>query len=67
MTFSFMKYYVDYFDATGNIVVEYDETSHYNSRWELTKKDVERQAEIKNLLGCRFFRYNEVLNIFYEV
>jgi NUMOD3 motif len=60
-------YFVDYYEPSLNIVVEYDETHHYDANWNLRDKDVQRQDEIKNVLHCAFFRYNEKLKKFYEV
>jgi hypothetical protein len=57
-----LGYFVDYYEPTLNIVVEYDETSHYDKNWNLKERDVIRMNEIKQLLNCRFFRYNEVLD-----
>jgi hypothetical protein len=62
-----LGYFVDYYEPKLNIVVEYDETAHYNEDWILKEKDVKRMNEIKQYLKCKFFRYNEVLNKFYEV
>jgi group I intron endonuclease len=56
-----LGYWVDFYDPVRNIVVEYDETRHYNSDWTLTTKDIERQNEIIQELDCEFYRYNEVL------
>ena len=60
-------YFVDFYDEINNIVVEYDETSHYDKNWNLRPKDIKRQNEIKNHLKCKFYRYIEPLNRFYEV
>jgi len=62
-----LGYFVDYYEPIKNIVVEYDETDHYNVDWKLKDKDVFRQNAIIRYLGCKFFRYNEILNEFYEV
>lgn len=62
-----LGYFVDYYEPNLNIVVEYDETKHYNADWTLKEKDVRRQKEIIGKLGCKFYRYNEPLNILYEV
>jgi hypothetical protein len=58
----YLGYFVDYYDPIKNIVVEYDETNHYDSDWNLKAKDICRQEEIMSYLKCRFFRYNEVLD-----
>lgn len=57
-----LGYWVDFYDPTRNIIVEYDETHHYNGDWTLIEKDVIRQEEIVKELNCEFYRYNEVLN-----
>lgn len=62
-----LGYWVDYYEPTLNIVVEYDETNHYDSNWELKDSDKKRQNEIINELNCKFYRYNEVKKILYEV
>lgn len=59
-------YSLDAYDAKNNIVVEYDERHHY-SKNQLKEKDVTRQNEIICHLKCRFFRYNEFLNLLYEI
>lgn len=63
----YLGYYVDFYDETNNIVVEYDETGHYDANWNLVERDIHRQNEIKSYLNCKFFRYNAALNRFYEV
>jgi hypothetical protein len=52
------KYFVDYYEPTLNIVVEYDEPHHYLKNGNLRKKDIKRMGEIKEFLNCKFFRYN---------
>lgn len=53
-----LGYFVDYYEPKLNIVVEYDEPRHY--RFGVLKdKDIKRMNEIKNHLGCQFWRYNE--------
>jgi very-short-patch-repair endonuclease len=63
----YLGYFVDYYEPKLNVVVEYDETNHYNSDWSLKEKDIKRQKEIVKYLGCRFYRYNEVLGKMFEV
>jgi hypothetical protein len=62
-------YYVDGYDKKRNIVVEYDERNHYIDPENniLRQKDVERQNNIMSYLGCKFYRYNEVIDKLYEV
>jgi len=60
-------YSLDAYDKERNIVVEYDEPTHYNNIGQLKQKDVLRQQRIITHLGCRFFRYNERTKELYEV
>jgi len=52
-----LGYFVDYYEPTLNIVVEYDEPRHY-IYGALREKDVERMRQIKDYLGCEFWRYD---------
>jgi very-short-patch-repair endonuclease len=48
-----LGYFVDYYEPTLNIVVEYDEPRHYkNGR--LKSKDMKRMEEIQKYLGNKF-------------
>jgi len=58
-------YFVDYYEPTLNIVVEYDEPRHYRCG-KLRSRDVERMNNIKIDLGCRFLRYNEKTGLLTE-
>ena len=58
-------YFVDYYEPTLNIVVEYDEPRHYKCG-NLRSRDVERMNNIKTALGCRFLRYNEKTGLITE-
>lgn len=62
-------YFLDGYDEDLNIAFEYDEKLHYSDVYKnkLKEKDLKRQKYIIEKLGCRFFRYNEVLNLLYEV
>lgn len=62
-------YHLDGYDKELNIAFEYDERRHYQQPdfIHLKQKDVERMNEIRAILGCRFFRYNEKLDLLYEV
>lgn len=62
-------YHLDGYDKVLNIAFEYDEKRHYKGPnfVELKLKDIIRMNEIHNAIGCRFFRFNEKLNLFYEV
>ena len=62
-------YFVDAYDKEKNIVVEYDESFHYDDIKNniLRKKDIIRQQEIIEYLHCEFWRYNEAMNILWKV
>lgn len=51
-----LGYWVDAYDAEKNVVLEYDESHHFNSKGNLKKKDIKRQKEIEEHLDCRFIR-----------
>lgn len=62
-------YFLDGYDSNLNIAFEYDEPRHYadvrsNS---LCERDINRMHAIREELGCRFIRYNEQLNLLYEI
>lgn len=59
-------YWVDAYDKERNIVVEYDEPTHYKRDGSLKQKDIKRMDEIKQLLKCRFLRYNAIDKKLYE-
>lgn len=62
-------YFVDGYDKELNIVFEYDERKHYKDVHNniLKDRDIKRQNFIINETNCRFFRYNEKLDLLYEV
>jgi len=60
-------YFLDAYDITRNIVVEYDEPHHYDINGNLKQKDYKRMVEIINHLKCKFYRYNEVTNQLIEI
>ena len=62
-----LNYFVDAYDKERNIVVEYDESYHYDKQGNLKQKDVLRQQRIITHLGCKFFRYNEKTKELYEI
>jgi hypothetical protein len=51
-----LGYWVDGYDKKKNIVVEYDEGQHNRQK----ENDTRRMNEIKQYLGCRFFRYDSI-------
>jgi hypothetical protein len=57
-----MGYFVDGYDKEKNIIFEYDEPRHYYKTGALKLKDIKRMNEIKQVLNCKFIRYNESLN-----
>lgn len=48
-------YFVDYFEPTLNMVIEWDEEYHYENN-KLREKDIRRQKEIVGELRCTFHR-----------
>ena len=60
-----LGYWVDYYEANLNLVIEYDEKDHYNSAGTLKPKDIQRQKEITEFLGCKFIRIKEEKNMNY--
>lgn len=64
-----LGYWLDGYDKNLNIVFEYDEPHHYKDLENniLNNKDIKRQNKIIENLHCKFYRYNEYLDLFYEV
>lgn len=62
-------YFVDGYDKELNIVFEYDEPTHYKNvnKSILKDKDLQRQQNIINYLGCEFWRYNEKIDLLYKI
>jgi len=50
-----LGYFLDAYDLEKNVVLEIDETHHFRNG-KLRKKDIIRQEEITNFLGCKFIR-----------
>lgn len=63
------NFWVDGYDINNNIVFEYDEKKHYDDVFKniLRNKDIERQNIIIQKTNCKFYRYNEILDLFYQV
>lgn len=61
-------YSIDAYDKDKNIIAEYDEPNHYGGiPRQLKKQDIIRQNRLIKHLNCQFFRYDEKLNLLYEV
>lgn len=54
-----LGYFVDYYDKEKNLVIEWDENSHYNVNGSLKENDILRENEIKNHLKCKFYRIKQ--------
>ena len=55
-------YWLDAYDKNKNIVVEYDESRHYDKFGNLKQNDIKRMNRIINHLGCKFYRFNTMTN-----
>ena len=49
-------FWADGYDKKRNIWIEVDEKHHFDVNGNLKQKDVDRQKEIENFLGCEFIR-----------
>lgn len=59
---SVIGYSLDAYDKKRNLVVEYDESHHYDIFGKLKPKDVKRMERIMEHLKCDFYRFNEPTN-----
>jgi NUMOD3 motif len=51
-----LGYWVDGYDEKNNVVIEVDESHHFEDNGNLREKDIRRQKEIEELLKCIFIR-----------
>lgn len=51
-----LGYWVDGYDKVKNVVIEIDESFHFDSNGNLLEKDVHRQRKIEEHLKCKFIR-----------
>lgn len=51
-----LGYFLDAYDPIANVALEIDESHHFNKDGELIKRDVVRQKQIEEKLGCTFIR-----------
>ena len=51
-----LGYWVDGYDSEKNVVIEVDESHHFDENGNLIKKDLIRQQQIIGLLNCKFIR-----------
>jgi hypothetical protein len=51
-----LGYWVDGYDKEKNVVIEIDESHHFDYNGNLKEKDIKRQEEIENFLKCKFIR-----------
>lgn len=54
-----LGYFLDGYDKENNIAYEWDERRHFNAKGIIKEKDIIRQKEIIQLLGCKFIRIKE--------
>jgi hypothetical protein len=54
-----LGYWVDGYDTDKNVVIEYDESHHFDRYGNLKSRDIARQMEIESYLQCKFLRLNE--------
>lgn len=54
-----LGYWVDGYDKENNIVYEWDEKHHFDKDGSYIKKDIIRENEIKEFLGCKFIRIKQ--------
>ncbi len=58
-------YFLDGYDRELNIAFEYDEARHHKEK--VKQHDLVKQNFIISTIGCKFFRYDEPADCFYEI
>lgn len=56
------RFWVDYYEPTQNVVIEYDENHHFDKNGNLKPKDIIRQRWIVNHTKCQFYRIRNGTN-----
>ena len=51
-----LGYFLDYFNSSAKLIIEWDEPHHYDDHGNLNQKDVQRQSEIQDLYSNFEFR-----------
>jgi len=51
-----LGYFLDAYDPIFKVALEVDEKHHFNNKGELTERDIIRQNQIEEKLGCTFIR-----------
>lgn len=54
-----LGYFLDYYEPTLNLVIEWNEKRHYNSDGSFKQRHIDRQKEIQNHLHCTFINIDE--------
>ena len=54
-----LGYLLDYYEPNINLIIEWDEERHYYRNGKLKEKDIERQNNLINKIGCQFYRIRE--------
>ena len=61
-----LGYWLDAYDKEKNVVIEYDESYHYDKNGNLKNKDIKRMNRVINHLKCTFYRFNSITNTLQE-
>ena len=54
-----LGYWLDFYEPSLNLVIEWDEPHHYTIDGKLRERDVIRQTKIQNKLKCNFIRIKQ--------